>query len=162
MKKIYASLIAALLLIGFTGCKKEKFDTSPFRFKLDGEEFYALSSTSSAKRSGNRIIIKGTKPVDFRNKSKLYGEVEIDFYINPDSLLNPVTLNYGTNILRYGNNNFDKTFYSQNATPGVLRFTEFNTSTKKISGTFEAVIAESSGANSKVISEGKFNLTYGE
>lgn len=92
----------------------------------------------------------------------MYGEVEIDFYINPDSLLNPVALNYSTNIFRYGNNNFDKTFYSQNATPGVLMFTTFDPSSKKIEGTFNAIVAESTGSTTKVVSEGYFNLSYTE
>lgn len=153
---------AALLMLLFAGCKKENFNNAPFRFKLDGQEFYAPSATSEAKRQGNRMIIKGTKLVEFQNKNKLYGEVEIDFYIDPDSLLNPVILNYGNNILRYGNNNFDKTFYTQNATPGVLTFTEFDPSAKKITGTFSAVIAESNGSTTKVVSEGYFNLKYSE
>lgn len=158
----YSPLLIACLLLLISGCKKENFDTAPFRFKLDGQEYYAPAATSSAKRNGNRITIKGTKLVEFQNNSKLYGEVEIDFYINPGSLLNPIELNYGTNILRYGNNNFDKTFYSQNATPGMLTFTEFNPSTKKIAGTFSAAVAESNGANTKVLSDGYFSFTYTE
>lgn len=161
-KSIRIYILATFLLAFISSCKKENFDNAPFRFKLDGQEFYAPAATSSAKRNGNRITIKGTKLVEFQNNSKLYGEVEIDFFITPDSLLNPIELNYGTNVLRYSNNNFDKTFYSQNAPPGVLIFTEFNPSTKKIAGTFSAVVAESSGSNAKVLNEGQFSFTYGD
>ncbi len=158
MNKTTALGICFAMLAAIAGCKKQDFETAKLRCKMDGKEYVAAKELTTAQFTApNQIRIRGTKLKNVFKPSEPFGELELKFSFDPSDLSQPILLGYSS--VYYGNNGKDKTYRSSQSNPGTLFLTEFNQSTRKLSGTF-TLVAEEDGGGKIVITEGGFNLEY--
>ncbi|MBI1288294.1 MAG: hypothetical protein GC178_12035 [Flavobacteriales bacterium] len=145
-------LMAALT---FSGCKKEKFDDSPFHCKIDGKEFIATKELIEVTVSGgNNFYIQATRVANPLNND-LYGEMKLDIVVDS---LGTIPLN-ASNTWRWSNNGGDQ-FRSNGNNPGTLNVTSLDLTGKRITGTFELTASNDSQTETRSVTEGFFDVSW--
>ena len=147
MKKSTLFLLATIILICSQGC--DPASQYPISYKIDGTPWYAESAPCFLTGLNN-ISINATPTVQNQQLSI--------FYFTQYSV-GTHQLDGANNFFQYG---ADTTtgYYAQASNPATLNITEFNTSTKKIVGTFFGVLYNQGKTDSIVITDGKFDLHY--
>lgn len=146
MKKSILILFASVILICSQGC--DPSDQYPISYKIDGTPWYAESAP---------CFLTGSNNISINATSTVQNQKITVFYLTQYSV--------GTHQLDNVNNFFQYPdtvtgFYAQASNPATIEITEFNTSSKKIVGTFFGVLYNQGKSDSIVITDGKFNLHY--
>lgn len=163
--------ISFLLLLGFiifACCKKKKNDPSPsnpctdncLSAKIDGvywencqDNSWGPPSISGEFYSGIRLII------DAKNSCTQIGTVYLDFYTNGS--IGTYLLGDTTNNLGYAHNYLassgGNSYYTDSTHIGTVIITKFDTTAKRVSGTFQFEAIDTSINKVLKITEGKIS-----
>lgn len=146
-----------MVYAGISACSPS-FDDARYRCKINGKEFTASNEliTVTHNVEDAYFIIRGTRLYGGPLSSAPYGEMEIRFSFDPDSLYKPGKLGYGQ--FYYGNNIYDKPFRSTSAKPGSITVLSYDPA-GMVQGTFQLTAFADDG-DSLVITGGTFHLSF--
>ena len=152
-------LWALAAAVSFTGCT-EKFEDAKYRCKINGKDFIPgneLIQFDYTENQGNdRIRIRGTALATAILGNNPYGELEIQFSFNDDSI-GTTALAY--DAVFYGNNEWDKTYRSSADDPGSITITSLDKIAKRVTANFE-LTAYADDGSTLTITEGFFDQDW--
>ncbi len=154
MKPLFTLMLLSAALI-FSGCEDD-FEDSPFRCKINGEEFKAKDLINVSLTGSDNFYIQATSSAGVNPlNNEPYGEIKFDVYVDSVGTY-PLNLQ---NTWRWSNNG-DQTFRASGTDPGTLTITAIDFNTKKISGTFELTAYNDAGNTTKTVTDGFFDLSW--
>lgn len=145
MKKLFLSIIL-LAVFGFYSC--DPAEQYPISFKIDGTTWYAASAPA---------ILTGSNNISINSFSTIQNQSPIAFYFTQYAV-GAYQLDHVNNYFQYGDTTTG--YYAQSNNPATLVITEFNSSTKKISGEFYGNLYNAAQSDSVLVTDGKFHLYY--
>jgi hypothetical protein len=159
MKRIITLLLFAFSAAYLSGCQ-EKFEDAKYRCKINGKDFIPgnelIQFTYTENQNNDRIRIRGTALATGIVTGNPYGELEIQFSFNDDSI---GTTQLAYDAVFYGNNEWDKTFRSSSDDPGSVTITSLDKAGKRVTANFE-LTAYADDGSTLTITDGFFDQSW--
>ena len=147
MKK-FISAIIAFSIFGLFGC--DPASQYSISYKINGTTWYSASAPAFMTVS-NKISINAISKVQNQNKTVfLFSQYNVGTY----------QLDHINNDFMYVDSDTSNGYYAQSNNPATLIISEYNSSTKKVAGTFYGRLYNAAKTDSVLITDGKFDLYY--